>query len=98
MSGDQRNLNVHGAWARVMSPTTRMSTPLFFSQSGMAIQTSPSGSPEENDSSVTEAVRHDLIARRRLTQVPGRLARGAGAAERSGRRGSAGGIGGTGGF
>ena len=73
MSGDQRTLNAHGACARVNSPTTRMSTPMSRIQSGMAIQTSPSGRPDENDSSATDAVRQEVNARARLTQVPGFL-------------------------
>jgi hypothetical protein len=35
-------------------------------QSGMEYQTMPSGSPEENESSATDAVRHERIARPRL--------------------------------
>src|SRR5829696_6116605 len=77
MSGAQRNLNVHGACARVMSPTTRISTPMSRIQSGMAIQTSPSGMPEENDISVTDAVRQEVNAFARLTQVLGFLGFGA---------------------
>ena len=49
MSGAQSTLNVQGACASVISPTTRMSTPMSRIQSGMAYQTSPSGSPEAND-------------------------------------------------
>src|SRR5688572_18058072 len=71
MSGAQRNLNVHGACASVMSPTMRMSTPMSRIQSGMAIHTSPSGMPDENDISVTDAVRQEVNALARLTQVPG---------------------------
>src|ERR1700687_110919 len=76
MSGDQRNLKVQGACARVISPTTRMSTPILRIQSGMAIHTSPSGSPDENDSSTTEAVRQERIAAARLAMVPGGFAGG----------------------
>ncbi len=64
--GDQRNLNVHGACARVNRPTTRMSTPDLRIQSGMATQINPRGIPEANDISVTEAVRHEVNAPRRL--------------------------------
>jgi len=32
--------------------------------------------PEENERRVTDAVRHDVIARRRLSHVPGRRAGG----------------------
>src|SRR5262245_48428432 len=39
-------------------------------QSGMAIRTRPSGSPEENDRRTTEAVRQDVIAALRLARVP----------------------------
>ena len=39
-----------------------MSTSARASQVGMAIQTSPSGRPEENDSRLTEAVRQLRIA------------------------------------
>ena len=35
----------------------------------MAIQTSPSGSPDENESRETEAVRHEDMARTRASQV-----------------------------
>ena len=63
MSGDQRNLKVHGACARVKSPTTRMSTPIERIQSGIAIQTSPSGSPDENDSATTAATRDSVPLR-----------------------------------
>src|SRR5687767_5934265 len=74
MIGDQRNLKVHGACARVISPTTLMSTPMLRSQSGMAIHTRPSGSPDEKESSETDAVRHERIASHRLRNVPGRCA------------------------
>jgi hypothetical protein len=60
MSGDQRNLNVHGACARVKSPTTRISTPIERIQSGIAIQTSPSGNPDENDRATTAATRDNV--------------------------------------
>jgi hypothetical protein len=71
ISGDQRNLNVHGAWASVNSPTTRMSTPDLRIQSGIATQISPRGIPEANDISVTDAVRHEVKACPRLWKVPG---------------------------
>src|SRR4051812_623469 len=73
MSGDQRNLKVQGACARVMRPTTRMSMPIRRIQSGMAVKTRANGRPEENDSRVTEAVRQEVIARTRLWRVPGRF-------------------------
>src|SRR5436309_1413571 len=66
MSGDQRNLKVHGAWVRLNRPTTRRSTPALRIQSGIAIQTSPRGRPDEKLRSTTEAVRHDFIASTRL--------------------------------
>src|SRR5262245_35022858 len=62
MSGDQSILNDHGACASVISPTTRMSTSIERIQSGMAIQTSPSGKPDAKDRSATDSVRHDVIA------------------------------------
>ena len=70
IKGDQRNLKVHGAWARVNRPTTRMSTPDLRIQSGMATQISPRGIPEANDISVTEAVRHEVKAWPRLWKAP----------------------------
>src|SRR5579864_2633751 len=76
ISGDQRNLKVQGACARVIRPTTRMSTPILRIQSGMAIHTRPSGRPDENDSSTTDAVRHERIAAARLAMVPGGRAGG----------------------
>jgi hypothetical protein len=66
MRGDQRNLKVQGIWVRLNSPTTRRSTPTLRIQSGMAIQTSPNGRPEEKLRSTTEAVRHDFMASTRL--------------------------------
>src|SRR5438094_4883416 len=72
ISGDQRTLNAHGAWASVMSPTTEMLTPLLAIQSGTAIMTRPNGRPEENERSDTAAVRHDVIAWLRLRKAPGR--------------------------
>jgi hypothetical protein len=57
MSGDQRNLNVHGACASVNRPTTLMSTPAWVIQVGMAIQTRPRGRPEAKDCSATETRR-----------------------------------------
>src|SRR6185295_8541976 len=74
INGDHRNLNVHGACARVMSPTMRMSIPDLRIQSGMAIHTSPSGMPEAKDISVTEAVRQEVNAWPRLWKVEGFLA------------------------
>src|SRR5512139_314998 len=71
ISGDQTTLNAQGACARVNSPTTRMSTPIERIQSGIEYQTRPSGSPEENDRSATEAVRQERIARARATSAPG---------------------------
>jgi hypothetical protein len=62
MSGDQSILKLQGACASVNSPTTRMSTPLERIQSGIASHTRPSGNPDENESSETDAVRHDVIA------------------------------------
>src|SRR5215470_14356693 len=62
MSGDQSILKLHGACARPRSPTTLMSTPIERIQSGIASHTNPSGSPEENDWSATDAVLHDVIA------------------------------------
>ena len=62
MSGDHRNLKLHGTCASVNSPIRRMSTPSRASQVGMAIQTSPSGRPEEKDSRLTEAVRQLSMA------------------------------------
>src|SRR5262245_61398787 len=76
MSGDQSILKAHGACARVINPTCRMSTPIECIQSGIAIVTRPSGRPEEKDSSATAAVRHDVIAVARLANVPGRRAGG----------------------
>src|SRR6185369_11659673 len=73
MSGDQRNLKVQGAWARVIKPTTRISMPIRRIQSGMAVRTRANGRPEENERSVTEAVRHEVIARPRLGSMPRRL-------------------------
>jgi hypothetical protein len=70
MNGDQRNLNVQGACARVMSPTTRMSTPMSRIQSGIANHTSPKGRPEEKERRETDPVRQDVIAWNRLSQVP----------------------------
>src|SRR5437667_2404717 len=72
ISGDQRTLNAHGAWASVMSPTTEMLTPLLAIQSGTAIMTRPNGRPEENERSDTAAVRHDVITWLRLRKAPGR--------------------------
>jgi hypothetical protein len=68
----------------------RMSTPLERIQSGIAIQTSPSGSPEAKDSSATEAVRHERMARQmsvfpsplRIRSPDAHLAPGSGPFER----------------
>jgi hypothetical protein len=40
-------------------------------QSGMEYQMRPSGRPDEKESNVTESVRHDRIARTRLSRAPG---------------------------
>src|SRR5512139_1834833 len=48
----------------------RMSTSILRIQSGMAYQTSPSGMPDENERSATEAVRLDRSARARLASAP----------------------------
>ena len=69
MNGDQRILNAQGICARLKSPTIRMSTPMSRIQSGMAIQTRPSGSPEENESSVTESVRQERKAARMVREL-----------------------------
>ena len=53
-----------------------MSTPMSRIQSGIEDQTSPSGMPDENDSSATEAVRRDRSARARLASAPGLFGRG----------------------
>jgi hypothetical protein len=37
----------------------------------MEYQTRPRGSPDENDSSATEAVRQERMARHRLVSAPG---------------------------
>jgi hypothetical protein len=71
MNGDHKNLKVHGACERVMSPTTRISTPAFRSQSGIAIQTKPKGRPDEKESKTTDAVRQDRIASRMLVRTDG---------------------------
>ena len=63
MRGDHSILNDHGAWASVISPTTRMSTPMLRIQSGIAVMTSASGSPDENESKTTDPVRHEASAR-----------------------------------
>src|SRR4028118_1433709 len=76
ISGDQRNLKVQGACARVNRPTIRMSTPMSRIQSGIASQTRPSGMPEEMDISDTEAVRQEVKACLMLRKVPGRFALG----------------------
>jgi hypothetical protein len=63
-------LKVQGACASVISPTTRMSTPMSRIQSGMATQTSPRGRPDANDWRTTAAVRLDRIASARLARAP----------------------------
>src|SRR5207245_10160449 len=60
-----------GACARVMSPTTRMSSPIARIQSGIAMVTSPSGRPEEKESSATEAVRQERMDATMLRSAPG---------------------------
>ena len=64
-------MNDHGACASVIKPTSRMSMPVLLSQSGIAIHTNPSGSPDEKESNTTEAVRHERSARDRLLKVEG---------------------------
>ena len=51
------------ACARVKSPTTGMSTPIEHIQSGIAIQTNPGGSPDENDGTTTVATRENVFLR-----------------------------------
>src|SRR5947209_3616982 len=53
----------------------------------MAVRNRAKGRPEEKESRVTEAIRHEVIARPWLWRVPGRLADGGG--------GTSGGAGGT---
>src|SRR6266545_1416223 len=77
MSGDHRNLKVHGAWASVKSPTTLMSTPACVIQVGIAIQTRPRGRPEAKDCRATEARRQLLNMSATLCQVPRREGGGA---------------------
>lgn len=67
--GDQRNLKLQGAWARVTNPMVRMSMPTLAIQAGMAIQTRPSGIPEKNIWSVTATVRLLLRTNARLWSV-----------------------------
>ena len=50
----------------------RMSTPTLRIQSGIAIQTSPRGIPEENDMRTTDLVRQAEKARTRLFPMPTR--------------------------
>src|SRR6185436_3416922 len=71
MSGAQSTLKVHGAWVSVTRPTILRSTPLDRSQSGIAIQTSPSGIPDENASSDTAAVRGERSAWAIVRNAPG---------------------------
>jgi hypothetical protein len=47
-----------------------MSTPIEAIQSGIAIRTRPSGSPDENESRTTAAVRHERNAARRFCSLP----------------------------
>src|SRR5918995_2319013 len=70
MRGAHSSLNVHGAWASVINPTTRMSTPMSRIQSGIASQTNPSGRPDENCCRTTNAVRLERIAMTRLASAP----------------------------
>src|SRR5215831_10253033 len=53
-------------------PTVLMSTPRYVRNAGSAIQTSPSGRPEENDWRVTAPMRREAAAALRLPQVPTR--------------------------
>ncbi len=69
ISGDHRNLKLHGAWASVNSPTTRMSKPSCFIHVGIAIHTRPSGRPDENDSRTTDSRRQLPVTALRLCQV-----------------------------
>src|SRR6188472_4097019 len=78
MSGDHTTLNAQGACASVKTPTARISTPIDRIQSGNAIQTRPSGSPDEKESSATDAVRQDRIALERLAMAPRRFGSGEG--------------------
>jgi len=57
----------------VKSPIVLMSTPRYLSHAGRAIQTSPSGNPEENDCSTTAPIRQDPAAARRLAIALGRF-------------------------
>jgi hypothetical protein len=57
----------------VTQPIVVLSNPWSLSQAGTATMTSPSGSPDENDWSTTQAVRHDRIDRARLWNVEGRF-------------------------
>ena len=49
-----------------------MSTPRYVRNAGSAIQTRPSGRPEENDCSVTAPMRREWAAAFRLAHVPTR--------------------------
>src|SRR5260221_12257339 len=72
IEGDQMSLKLQGAWARVKSPMTLMSTPARAIHAGIAIQTRPRGRPEEKESRTTESRRQLPLAARRLAHVPGR--------------------------
>src|SRR5258706_5380343 len=74
IDGDQSSLKLQGAWARVKSPMTLMSTPARAIQAGIAIQTRPRGRPEEKESKTTESSRQLPLAVRKLAHVPGRPA------------------------
>ena len=50
-----------------------MSTPRYVSNAGSAIQTRPSGRPEENDCSVTAPIRREVAAAFRLASIPTRV-------------------------
>src|SRR5260221_3783144 len=76
IDGDQSSLKLQGAWARVKSPMTLMSTPARAIQAGIAIQTRPRGRPEEKESKTTESSRQLPLAVRKLAHVPGRPAPG----------------------
>jgi len=47
-----------------------MSTPMLRIQSGIAVMTSASGRPDENESKTTDPVRHEARARPRRAKVP----------------------------
>src|SRR5260221_13382196 len=74
IEGDQMSLKLQGAWARVKSPMTLMSTPARAIHAGIAIQTRPRGRPDEKESRTTESTRQLPLAARRLGHVPRRTA------------------------